>query len=125
LTRPRRKNLDAAARRADNAGMFKAYLYITVSLVLLVATAVFLVLQWDVKTLTCRFTFYGSPREAPAVVVMLVSAVAGFVLYFVLRLMGRGIVLLRRQKRQLVERARLVSEVRAAQDKSDAETGKP
>lgn len=101
--------------------MFKPYFYITVSLIVLIATAIFLVLQWDVKTLTSRFTFYGSPREAPSIVVMLVSAVGGVALYFVLRLLGRGTVLLHREKRRLAERAKLVGEVRAEQDKNRTE----
>jgi len=67
--------------------------------VVLVAAAVFLILQWDFQTMRCEFSVYGAPRNAPTLYVMLLSAAGGLLLYGCIRLVIHGTVLLRRAHR--------------------------
>jgi len=74
---------------------FKGYVYVVISGIALLAAAVFLALQWDIAKLTAGFSVYGSPREGvPTIYVMLGSAVGGLLVYWMCRMMVRGVRIL-------------------------------
>lgn len=82
-------------------GGFKGYLYVVVSGLVLLAAAIFVAAQWDTGNdkLQCGFSVYGSPDSRPTIYVILASAVGGVLVYWMCRLMVRGVRTLRKARR--------------------------
>ena len=98
---------------------FKAYVYVIVSGLVLLAAAVFLALQWDLRRTRSTFSAYGPDRTVPTVYLVVGSAVGGIVVYWMCRLMVRGARVLWDQRR---EKRQIRSEVRRA-NKDDKPKG--
>ena len=78
----------------------RGWAYVIVSGLVLLAAAAFLALQWDRTALRSTFSAYGPQRTVPTLYFALGSAAGGLLVYWMLRLMVRGVRLLRRARRQ-------------------------
>jgi uncharacterized membrane protein YdjX (TVP38/TMEM64 family) len=86
--------------------LMKAYVYVIVSSVVLLAELVFAALQWGS---TSRFSAYGPEVPTRTVYLVLASAGGGLLAYWLCRLLARGTAILWKARR---ERQRIASEVR-------------
>jgi hypothetical protein len=89
----------------------KAYFYVIVSGAGLLATAVFLALQWDLDRTRSTFSAFGPDRTVPTIYLIVGSGVGGLIVYGLCRLMIRGVLILWELRRQ---QDRIRSEVRRA-----------
>ena len=86
--------------------LLKAYVYVIVSGVVLLAGLVFVALQWGS---TSRFSAYGPEVPTRTIFLVLGSAAGGVLAYWMFRLLARGAAILWKARR---ERQRIVGEVR-------------
>jgi uncharacterized integral membrane protein len=84
-----------------NLNLLKGYVLVILSGAVILAAAILVTLQWGNKT---RFSLYGKNiDDANTLVVMVGSAVAGVVLLFMIKMMIRGMLALRRGHRQRLQ----------------------
>jgi uncharacterized membrane protein YdjX (TVP38/TMEM64 family) len=86
--------------------LLKAYVYVIVSGVVLLAEVVFAALQWGS---TSRFSAYGPEVPTRTIYLVLGSAGGGVLAYWMCRVLARGTAILWRARR---ERQRIAGEVR-------------